>query len=46
LDPPDRLWGKPIADLDRPRPPGWWADQFVARELSHDRREAARPLVR
>ncbi len=33
--------GKPIADLDRPRPPGWWADQFVARERSHDRREVA-----
>ena len=28
-------------DLDRQRPPGWWADQFVARELSHDRRRAA-----
>lgn len=41
LDPPDRLKGKPIADLDRPRPAGWWAEQFVARELSHDRREAA-----
>ena len=41
LDAPDRLKGKPIADLDRPRPAGWWAEQFVARELSHDRREAA-----
>ena len=41
LDPPDRLKGTPIADLDRPRPAGWWADQFVARELSHDRRDAA-----
>lgn len=41
LDAPDRLKGKPIADLDRPRPPGWWADQFVARERSHDRRATA-----
>lgn len=40
LDTP-HLVGKPIADLDRPRPPGWWAEQFVQRELSHDRREAA-----
>jgi hypothetical protein len=41
LDAPDRLKGKPIADLDRPRAPGWWADQFVARERSNDRRAAA-----
>ncbi len=41
LDTPDRLKGKPIADLDRPRPAGWWADQFVARERSHDRRASA-----
>ncbi len=41
LDTPDRLKGKPIADLDHPRPSGWWADQFVARERSHDRRETA-----
>jgi len=41
LEPPDRLKGKPIADLDRPRPAGWWAEQFVVRELSHDRREVA-----
>lgn len=40
LDTP-HLRGKPIADLDRPRPQGWWADQFVRRELSHDRRERA-----
>lgn len=38
LDLPDRLKGKPIADLDQQRPDGWWADQFVARERSHDRR--------
>jgi 16S rRNA C967 or C1407 C5-methylase (RsmB/RsmF family) len=41
LDVADRLKGKPIADIDRPRHPGWWADQFVARERSHDRRSAA-----
>ncbi len=35
------LEGRPIADLDRPRTPGWWAEQFVRRELSHDRRERA-----
>jgi len=40
LDVP-RLRGKPIADLDRQRPQGWWAEQFVRRELSHDRRERA-----
>ena len=40
LDAP-MLHGKPIGDLDRPRPQGWWADQFVRRELSHDRRERA-----
>lgn len=26
------LHGKPIPDLDRQRPSGWWANQFVARE--------------
>lgn len=40
LDTP-HLQGKPIADLGRPRPQGWWAEQFVQRELSHDRRERA-----
>ena len=35
------LQGKPLADLDRQRQQGWWAEQFVARELSHDRRQAA-----
>lgn len=40
LDAP-HLQGKPIADLDRPRSQGWWAEQFVRRELSHDRRERA-----
>lgn len=35
------LEGKPLDDLDRQRPQGWWADRFVARELSHDRREKA-----
>jgi len=41
LDVADRLKGKPIADLDQPRASGWWADQFVARERSHDRRAVA-----
>lgn len=45
------LEGKPLADLDRPRKAGWWADQFVKRELSHDRRvdaevDAARARAR
>ena len=35
------LEGKPIDDLDRQRDQGWWADRFVERELSHDRRERA-----
>jgi hypothetical protein len=35
------LEGKPLADLDRQRQDGWWAEQFVARELSHDRRQVA-----
>ena len=39
------LKGKPIPDLDRRRPDGWWADQFVARERSHDRREEAQRTV-
>jgi hypothetical protein len=40
LDAPT-LKGKPLTDLDRPRSEGWWADQFVRRELSHDRRVEA-----
>lgn len=32
------LEGKPLDDLDRQRPQGWWAERFVERELSHDRR--------
>lgn len=44
LDAPS-LKGKPLPDLDRPRPPGWWADQFVAREKSHDRRADADKAV-
>jgi hypothetical protein len=35
------LEGKPLADLHWERPQGWWAQQFVQRELSHDRRAAA-----
>jgi hypothetical protein len=40
LDTP-HLAGKPLPDLDQPREQGWWADRFVRRELSHDRRRAA-----
>jgi Domain of unknown function (DUF1992) len=40
LDTP-HLKGKPLPDLDRPREQGWWADQFVRRETSHDRRKVA-----
>jgi hypothetical protein len=40
LDAPT-LQGKPLPDLDRPREQGWWANRFVARELSHDRRVRA-----
>ena len=39
LDTP-HLRGREL-DLDAQRPQGWWADQFVARELSHDRRRTA-----
>jgi len=35
------LEGKPFADLHVERQQGWWANQFVARELSHDRRVVA-----
>lgn len=38
LDAHPALKGKPLADLDRQREQGWWAKQFVERELSHDRR--------
>jgi hypothetical protein len=41
LDVAGPLKGKPIADLDVPRNQGWWADQFVQRERSHDRRKTA-----
>ena len=40
LDAPT-LAGRPLADLDRPREQGWWANRFVQRELSHDRRRVA-----
>ncbi len=40
------LQGRPIADLDRQRPQGWWADRFVQRERSHDRRETAEAAAR
>lgn len=38
---PPHLAGKPLDDLVRERPQGWWADRFVERELSHDRRQRA-----
>jgi hypothetical protein len=40
LDTP-HLKGKPLPDLDRSRSQGWWADRFVERERSHDRRTVA-----
>ena len=40
LDAP-HLAGKPLPDIDTTRQQGWWAEQFVKRELSHDRRRAA-----
>jgi len=39
------LHGKPLTDLDKPRNSGWWADQFVARERSHDRRKDAETIA-
>lgn len=42
---PEHLKGKPIADIDLVRPAGWWAEQFAARELSHDRRADAQRAV-
>lgn len=41
LDAAPSLKGKPLPDIDRRRPDGWWADQFVAREKSYDRRQIA-----
>ncbi len=41
LDPHPALKGRPIADLHHQREQGWWAKQFVERELSHDRRAVA-----
>lgn len=35
------LEGKPLDDLDRHRSQGWWAERFVEREQSHDRRQRA-----
>ena len=42
LDVHPALKGKPIADLHHQREQGWWAKQFVERELSHDRAQVAR----
>jgi hypothetical protein len=44
LDTPE-LNGTPL-DLDVPRRQGWWAEQFVGRELSHDRRRRAEAAAR
>ena len=41
LDAHPALKGKPIGDLHHQREQGWWAKQFVERELSHDRRQVA-----
>jgi len=35
------LEGKPLDDLEHQRSQGWWAERFVERELSHDRRVRA-----
>jgi hypothetical protein len=40
LDAP-HLAGKPLPDIDTQRTQGWWAEQFVRRERSHDRRQEA-----
>lgn len=40
LDTP-HLTGRPLPDLDRQRSQGWWAERFVQRQLSHDRRRVA-----
>ncbi|MEL6894123.1 MAG: hypothetical protein AAFP84_21210 [Actinomycetota bacterium] len=40
------LKGKPIPGIDDQRPDGWWANSFVRRERSHDRRiEASERLA-
>ena len=36
---PGPVKGKPIPDIDNPRPQGWWAEQFVRRERSRLARE-------
>ena len=38
---PGPLAGTKLPDLDRQRGQGWWAERFVKRELSHDRRVRA-----
>jgi hypothetical protein len=42
LDTPT-LAGKPIEDLDVQRQPGWWAGQYVERELARD--EGPEPIA-
>jgi hypothetical protein len=41
LDIAEPLKGKPIPGIDQHQPLGAWADRFVRRELSHDRRQVA-----
>jgi hypothetical protein len=33
------LKGKPLPDIDTPRKPGWWTEQFVQRERERLREE-------
>lgn len=40
------LKGKPIPGIDDHRPEGWWANSFVRRERSHDRREVAEAAMK
>lgn len=31
---PGSYHGKPLPDIDQQRQPGWWAEQFAAREIA------------
>lgn len=37
----ERLEGKPLADIDRVRSDGWWAERTARTEVSRERRRAA-----
>ena len=39
---PAAFAGRPLPDLDSPRQPGWWLDDFVARERRRLREERSR----